>query len=125
MSESFNGPAGHQFSFPDNTKVSWSVVSQSAGVQQMQVLDPNGHVIVDTSVLSTTMENVSSGQFNVGGGGTYTVKFPTDHSVMYDTATINTGRETVSETILFAGEDGTDNDYNDVFATMTWFARLG
>ncbi len=125
MSEQFSGPQGKIINIPNQASVFWSLASQSAGIQRLQIRDPSGNVIVDTSVLSTSLSNTSTGTFMTGNGGNYTVIFPSDQTVMYDSASINTGRTIVSETSLFAAEDSTDNDYNDAFVTLTWFGKNG
>lgn len=125
MSSSFNGSDGYKISIPSNASVSWSLVSQSAKTQDLKIIDPSGTKIVDTSVLSLDLANASLGSFMSGGGGQFKVKLPADTMVMVDSATINNGRTVVSESYLFAGEDATDNDYNDAFAVVTWYAKNG
>ncbi len=125
MSQQFSGTDGMTISIPSNTVVSWSLVSQSAKQQTLQIKDPSGKVIVNTAVLSTSLSNTSSGSFPVSSAGNYRIYFPADPKVLYDTATINNGRTVVSESYLYGGEDGTDNDFNDSFAVLTWFGKTG
>lgn len=125
MSQQFAGPTGLTIDVPASTVVSWSLVSQSAVPQAMLIKDPSGKVIVNTSVLSTNLSNTSSGSFPVSSGGTYTVLFPADKLVIYDSSTLNNGRAVISESYLFGGEDATDKDFNDAFAVLTWFGKTG
>lgn len=125
MSQQFAGPTGLTVNIPGSTVVSWSLVSQSAATQSMQIKDPSGKVIVNTSVLSTNLSNTSSGSFPVSSGGNYTILLPSDKQVIYDSSTLNNGRTVISESYLFGGEDATDNDFNDAFAVLTWFGKTG
>ncbi len=125
MSDSFKGSTGWDFDIPGNTVVQYLLTSQSAGTQTMQIFDPQQRKIVDTSVLSTNLSNTSSGSFPVGSGGKYKIKFPSDHDVLVDTAIVGKGRFVATETALFGGEDSSDGDYNDSFATVTWFNKKG
>lgn len=124
MSQQFDGSTGLKITLPSNTVVSWSLVSQSAASQTMQIKDPKGALIVNTTVLSRNLSNTSTGTFPVSTEGTYTVIFP-GRKVLYDTATLNNGRTVISESNLFGAEDGTDNDYNDAFAVLTWYGMTG
>ncbi|MCG8460499.1 MAG: hypothetical protein MI919_29810 [Holophagales bacterium] len=76
MSQEFDGKTGWEFEIFDNTVVQWQVVSQAANTQEMQILDPNGKVVVDTSVKSVNLSNTSVGFFPVAAGGKYRIKFP-------------------------------------------------
>ncbi|MEJ2045981.1 MAG: fucose-binding lectin II [Reinekea sp.] len=128
MSE-FSGQEGYTIEIPGGVVVSWSIVSQSAGAQSLKVLDPTNDTIVDTAVKSRDLSNTSSGSFFVSGSNSeiynYVVVMSSDHTVKVDEAVINAGTQVITKTYLFAGEDGSDNDYNDAFVTLTWYSKSG
>jgi hypothetical protein len=106
--------------------VSWYVTSQASNAHTLQITAPSGNRIVNTTVESQNLSNLSVGSLVVPQTGDYTVSFPGCNDVRQDTATItNQNGDTVCQTNQFAGEDGTDGDYNDVFACITWYRNDG
>ena len=105
--------------------VSWYVTSQSAQPKTFQIKNPEGGLVVETKVFSTNLSNFSSGRFT-SNGGKHTVSFPDCTDVRQDNASILDGNNnTVVVTDQFAGEDGNDADYNDIFATINWYKSQG
>jgi len=118
----FQGSKGYPIDIEKGKVVSYSLVSQSAGPQKMTIKRGNT-VVVETSVKSTNLSNTSTGSFT-SQGGTYNVYFSA-HDIRVDEAVINAGDFVVTKTYLFAGEDSTDRDYQDTFATISWFRSAG
>ncbi|MGB5595898.1 MAG: hypothetical protein WBM62_17950 [Crocosphaera sp.] len=82
--------------------------------------------MVNTTVHSTNLSNFSIGSFTAPADGDYKVEFGSMNEVRTDDATITNKRgQTVCKTYQFAGEDGTDGDYNDIFLALTWYMNAG
>ncbi|WP_298773130.1 hypothetical protein [uncultured Shewanella sp.] len=106
--------------------VSWYITSQTAGNPGIKIISPDGELMAKTTVYSKDLNNKSSGDFIAPTTERYTVIFSDMVEVVSDTATITSDwGDTVSQTFQFAGEDWTDNDYNDIFAAITWFTKKG
>lgn len=109
-----------------NNVVSWYAVSQAANSQSVTITSPTGVTVVNTTVHSTNLSNFSIGSFTAGEDGEYNVVFGAINDVRSDEATITNKRgDTVCNTYQFAGEDGTDGDYNDIFLAITWYKSAG
>jgi|GEM_PF-6670003 hypothetical protein len=106
--------------------VSWYATAQSSIPKTLEIKDPTGKMIVNTTVFSTDLSNFSVGSFIARMTGEYLVSFPGTRDVRDDTATITNNRgDTVAQTYQFAGEDSIDGDYNDIFTTITWYRARG
>jgi hypothetical protein len=104
----------------EKSVVSYTFVSQSAGVETLEIIDSAQNVVVQTSVKSTNLSNESIGNFEVGDNPNYTVKISSCKDVKKQESNI-VGQDVVTKSFLFAGEDSTDNDYNDAFCVITSF----
>lgn len=117
------GTTSFKLNFPAGV-VSWYCTAQAANAQSMQIKDPKGQLIVDTKIKGQ-LSNFSVGSF-ASGGGDYTVLFPGCVDVKEDRASIDDGQgNLIVTTEQYAGEDAGDKDYNDVFATITWYKKSG
>lgn len=114
---------------PGNVNVVWTITSQADFCQGLIIKDPKGKEIVNTSVLSNDMSNVSYGTFQVPG----TFKKDYEYNVQIDPSVdcksgnvnIRAKKDVVASCFVFANEDHQDGDFNDAFITITWFARKG
>jgi len=52
---------------PGDVCVSWTITSQAANRQEMEIKDPNGTIIANTAVYSTNLSNFSRGTFTQKG----------------------------------------------------------
>jgi hypothetical protein len=105
--------------------VSWYIASQSDAAKSMTIKDGNNTMVVDTKVFSKSLSNFSTGSFT-SAGGEHVVSFPDCRDVKKDQATIvNSHNQTIVVTNQYAGEDGSDGDYNDIYAAVTWYQSAG
>jgi hypothetical protein len=121
----FAGSAGKHILIPCKALVTWSLCSQAANPQTMIIRGPAGDTIVDTTVFALDASNESIGRFSVPGEGSFLVLFPADRIVLHGHETMLTLRGVIAQTHIFAGEDGNDGDFQDAFAVITWFRRVG
>ena len=108
------------------TAVSWYIVSQTSNTPGMKITSAStGQLLVDTKVFSRDLSNRSTGDFIVPEYGMYTVVFSNINQARFQQATITAGTDIASQVYQFAGEDGSDNDFNDIYAAITWYKRKG
>lgn len=110
--------------------VSWYITSQAAENPGLIIRykDKSGKwvEIVNTNVYSTDLSNKSFGDFIAPVKGDYQFIFTNVIYLERDTAAIiNDNLDNVTVTYQFAGEDGTDGDFNDIYASVTWLKRKG
>lgn len=110
--------------------VSWYITSQAAGNPGLIIrFKDDGDVwqeVVKTTVHSTDLSSKSFGDFIIDKKRTYELIFTDVIEVAIDKAFIaNTDADTVSKTMQVAGEDGMDGDFNDIYASVTWFKKQG
>jgi hypothetical protein len=131
----FPGAAGKTILIPPNTLVTWLLCSQSGKPQTMIIRDSaTGAAIVDSTVCSQDASNQGTGTFLVPTGGAFLVLFPVDRAVLHGQETMWTLSGIISQTHVFAGEDGTDTtnstaktgkNFQDAFALITWLRLVG
>lgn len=110
--------------------VSWYITSQAAGNPGLIIRYKDDREVwqevVKTTVHSTDLSNKSFGDFVIDQKRKYELIFTGMVELTGDEANIaNSDRDTVSSVFQFAGEDGSDGDFNDIYASVTWFKKQG
>ncbi|HEX8064592.1 MAG TPA: hypothetical protein VF535_15425 [Allosphingosinicella sp.] len=132
-----NGPVsgnGIALTVPTGKTAFWSVVTQAAWQQFVQLTDSAGNIVF-TATGSSTGGN-SPTQIGVGTfvaadpGGNYNLYVGINggsqwSSVMWDVLPLALGQTTMSSSYSFISEDGADQDYNDSCVSLTWFEQIG
>lgn len=107
--------------------VSWYITSQADGNPglSMRYIAPNGIPVevMKTSVFSPDLSNKSFGDFEVTVEGTYELVFTNITKLRGQDSGIFNRSTAVSINYQYAGEDGVDDDFNDVYGALTWFRR--
>jgi hypothetical protein len=107
--------------------VSWYITSQADGNPglSMRYIAPNGMPVevMKTSVFSKDLSNKSFGDFEVIVEGTYELVFSNITKLRGQDSGIFNRSTAVSINYQYAGEDGVDDDFNDVYSALTWFRR--
>ncbi len=128
MSNRFDPKSGIAIEIPAGKPVSYTLVSQAAKTQKLQIKDPHGQVIVDASVRGMHLQGAAIGHFVTDAKGNYVVLLPEAAACkgLSCTVPLTSASQVISETLLIAVEDleKGDNDYNDAFVTITWFTKI-
>jgi mannose-binding lectin len=106
----------------------WSAFTQTIGNINIRITDSNGNPVVDQSGTGTGATVLGSGNFTTDPNGNtvyITCNGGGNVTVLYSNTTLTYKGNVISESLVFAGEDGSDNDFNDVCLTITWFSKQG
>lgn len=112
--------------------VFWTVTSQAAWDQFVQLKDPSGNVVFTATGASPDVHSptqIGQGSFasedgdyqlfvGINGGQSWS-------SVIYDYVPVSVDGRILSSSFAFISEDGADQDYNDSCTTLSWFEYKG
>jgi hypothetical protein len=118
-------------SLPDGKPVSCTLVVQSSLEQTFTIRDKDNNTIVTMSGSGGIGGPKFIGEQSFvakGDANPYTVEIKTPsgpEGVLVAEAATAWGATIYARTWTFASEDATDNDFNDSFATVTWFRKSG
>jgi hypothetical protein len=122
---------------PPNTTVVYSAVCQAANTQIVTLTDSSGANVFTASGHGTSPKQITFGTFNSKEfSGPYTLTIESSSSptpkppytpskVLHHYDTITSGTNVYLGNYTFIAEDGTDNDYNDLYLTISWFLHAG
>lgn len=132
-----NGPVsgnGIGLIVPTGKTAFWTVTTQAAWNQFVQLRDSSGNVIFTATGNSPdghSPTQIGWGSFTAQDpGGNYAIFIGIDggsqwSSVLWDELPLILGGATMSANYNFISEDGADQDYNDSCVTLTWFEQIG
>ncbi|NEO89295.1 MAG: hypothetical protein F6K56_03150 [Moorea sp. SIO3G5] len=111
---------------PNGRVCSWYVTAQTASSKTVELYTPSNRLVFKTMVNSTKLDNFGIGSFPTSEGGVYKVKFPNCKDVQHNQTLITNHKlDTVCATHVFGGEDSGDQDFQDVFLTLTIYLKKG
>lgn len=124
---------GVAIALPPGKTAFWTVTTQAAYSQFVQLKDPSGAVIFQASGSSSdghSPTQIGHGSFVIGANGAYTVWIGVNggqawSSVILDEMTVSLGDTIMCGDFTFISEDGADQDFNDSCVTITWFNSIG
>lgn len=124
---------GVAIALPPAKTAFWTVTTQAAYAQFVQLKDPTGAVVFQASGASPdghSPTQIGQGSFVIGPNGAYTVWIGTNggqawSSVIWDEMTVSLGATIMCGDFTFISEDGADQDFNDSCVTITWFNSIG
>lgn len=120
-----SGRTGIQISLPANYTCFWSAFTQCAYTINVTIKDGNGNIIINESGTGINFNLLGAGFFKVIPANNYTVYITAnngqDVSVIWNESPLNIGANVYSSSLNFIGEDGVDQDYNDISLTIGWF----
>ena len=132
-----NGPVsgdGIAFGIPNGKTAFWTVTTQAAWTQFVQLQDSAGNVVFTATGNSPdghSPTQIGSGSFTATDpAGNYRIFIGIDggqswSSVLWDSLALALDGATMSSNYNFISEDGADQDYNDSCTTLTWFEQIG
>lgn len=133
-----NGPVsgnGIPIMLPPGMVIFWNATAQATFSQFVALNDASNNRIFSVEGASTDGHAptvIGQGFFQVPSSvnGPYMLYLGTNggsqwSNVIWTNDTLDNGGSNVMSRYIFGSEDGSDNDYNDTFLQMQWFARLG
>ena len=120
-----SGRNGIQIVLPQNYTCLWAAFTQAAYTINLTIKDGCGNVVVNQSGTGMNFNLLGAGNFVVSQANTYTVYITAnngqDVSIIWGESPLTRGSNVYSNTLNFVGEDGADQDYNDIFLCISWF----
>ncbi len=119
-----DGSKGIDVILPANTQCLWTIGTQTGGTWTVNVKDADGTVLF-TQTMGGNQLIPQTGVFNTNSNSNYTITLTSNvlNKVLYGNYPVNMANTVYSDTWIFIGEDSTDNDYNDVYFSLTWFTN--
>ncbi len=111
----------------------WTVTSQAAYNQYVQLRDVNGTVVFTATGSGGTSggpKQLGQGSFTVANNANYTLYVGTNNGsswsqVIWDADALVSGSTIYYQTFNFISEDGGGTDFNDSVVTISYFNSLG
>jgi mannose-binding lectin len=132
-----NGPVsgnGIALTVPTGKTAFWTVTTQAAWSQFVQLTDSAGNIVFSAAGASPdghSPTQIGAGSFTAGDpGGNYRIYIGTNggqswSTVLWDVLPLQFNGTTMSGNYNFISEDGADQDFNDSCVTLTWFEQIG
>ena len=120
-----SGKNGIKITLPQNYTCFWAAFTQAAFIINLTIKDGNGNVVVNQSGNGIHFNLLGANSFKVVQANIYTVYITAnggqDVSILWGESQLIKGSNIYSSTLNFVGEDGVDQDYNDIFLCINWF----
>ncbi len=123
---------GIAFSLPAGKTAFWTVTTQAAYNQFVQLKDSTGAVIFQSVGASSgghSPTQIGSGTFVTTGNSPYTIYIGINggqqwSTVLWDDMIVNLNDTIMCSNFNFISEDGADQDFNDSAVSISWFNTI-